>query len=111
MSAFDKLDRDAQRAAFAHMSAADRVAKAKRSKPREPKLQPAKPISAAERMALTKKAGPWRSSLDEKNAVIRARRGRGTEIETRVEPHRRAATLAALKRQGYTITHDSHAKS
>lgn len=104
---FGKLDRAAQRAAFAKMAAAK--PKAQR-RPREPKLQPAKPISADERMALAKKAGPWRSSLDKANVVIRARKGRGREIETRVEPHRRESALNALKQQGYVITHDSHAQ-
>jgi hypothetical protein len=47
MSAFDKLDPAARRAAFAHMSAASKIAKAKRSKPAK-KIAAGRDLKAAQ---------------------------------------------------------------
>lgn len=48
MSAFDKLDPAARRAAFAHMSAAGTVAKAKKSKPAKKMAAAGRGLKAAQ---------------------------------------------------------------
>jgi hypothetical protein len=48
MSAFDKLDPAARRAAFAHMSAASTIAKAKKSKPAKKMAAAGRDLKAAQ---------------------------------------------------------------